>query len=55
MPFKQLGVPIVHLIVTPFPPQWHRATDDLKHLDLPAVLDIQKVMHVFVAEYVFTA
>jgi glutaminyl-peptide cyclotransferase len=45
----------VHLIVTPFPPQWHRASDDLKHLDLPAVLDIQKILHVFVAEYVFSS
>jgi glutaminyl-peptide cyclotransferase len=55
VPFLQRGVPIVHLIVTPFPPQWHRASDDLKHLDLPAVLDIQKILHVFVAEYVFSS
>lgn len=32
-PFKELGVPIVHVIPVPFPKVWHKQTDNEKAID----------------------
>lgn len=51
VPFMVRGVPILHIIPTPFPPVWHRIEDDGDHLD-PAVLDDwAKIVTAFVAEW----
>jgi len=51
IPFMQRGVEILHIIPTPFPPQWHKMTDDGAHLDMPTVRDWAKIVTGFVAEW----
>lgn len=54
IPFMQRGVPILHLIPSPFPEQWHDAKgipDDAEHLDIAAVDDWAKIVAAFTAEW----
>jgi len=51
IPFMNYDVPILHLISSPFPPDWHRATDDEAHLDFQAIDHIRNIMKIFVIEY----
>lgn len=54
IPFMQRGVPILHLIPSPFPEQWHDARgvpDDAAHLDIGAVDDWAKIVTAFTAEW----
>ena len=54
IPFMQRGVPILHLIPSPFPEQWHNAKgvpDDAEHLDIAAVDDWAKIVAAFTAEW----
>lgn len=54
IPFMRRGVPILHLIPTPFPEQWHNAKgvpDDAEHLDIAAVDDWAKIVAAFTAEW----
>ena len=54
IPFMQRGVPILHLIPSPFPEQWHDAKgvpDDGAHLDIGAVDDWAKIVTAFTAEW----
>ncbi|AAS52870.2 AER189Wp [Eremothecium gossypii ATCC 10895] len=37
MPFLRRGVPVLHLIPSRFPPNWHTLEDDFAHLDAEAV------------------
>ncbi|KAI3378079.1 hypothetical protein SNEBB_009450 [Seison nebaliae] len=55
-PFLQLGVPVIHLISTPFPPQWHKGSrsstpDDATQLHWPSIVDINRIFRIFVIEY----
>lgn len=50
-PFLEEDVPILHLIATPFPPQWHKATDDAAHLHWPTIRNFNKIFRSFVSEY----
>jgi hypothetical protein len=50
-PFLQKGVPILHLIPTPFPSVWHTMKDDASSLDWPTIYAWTMIMRVFVAEY----
>ena len=50
-PFMARGVPVLHLIPTPFPDVWHRMEDDGEHLDLPTVHDWAQMTTAFVAEW----
>lgn len=51
VPFLQRGVPILHLIPTPFPKVWHTMDDDGEHLDLETVRDWAGLMTGFVVEW----
>lgn len=44
-------VPILHLIPTPFPDVWHKPSDDRSAVDMDTVENINKVLRVFVSEY----
>ncbi|GFO27374.1 glutaminyl-peptide cyclotransferase, partial [Plakobranchus ocellatus] len=49
IPFLQRGVPILHLISTPFPSVWHTSQDDLQHLDPDTVDDFTRIFRLFMA------
>ncbi|KAM4752070.1 glutaminyl-peptide cyclotransferase-like protein [Cyanocitta cristata] len=51
VPFLQRGVPVLHLIPTPFPRVWHTPGDTEDNLHPPTVQDLAKVLVVFVAEF----
>lgn len=51
VPFMARGVPILHIIPTPFPYVWHTMEDDGLRLDGPTVQDWAKIMAAFVAEW----
>ncbi|XP_072885456.1 glutaminyl-peptide cyclotransferase-like [Hemitrygon akajei] len=51
VPFLQKGVPVLHLIATPFPWVWHTMEDTLENLDPPTIENLCKILSVFVAEY----
>ncbi|XP_055841752.1 glutaminyl-peptide cyclotransferase isoform X2 [Episyrphus balteatus] len=50
-PFLQQNVPILHLISTPFPKQWHTADDNAENLHWPSIRNFNKILRVFVYEY----
>jgi len=50
-PFMKRGVPILHLIPSPFPDVWHNMMDDGEHLDLPTVRDWARIMTAFALEW----
>lgn len=49
--FKNLGVPILHLIPSPFPEVWHKQSDNLSALDFNTIANLNKIMRIFVSEY----
>ncbi len=49
VPFLQRGVPILHLISTPFPPGWHSEGDNLASLDENSIEDLAAIFRVFLA------
>ncbi|KAF2964631.1 hypothetical protein GQX73_g8950 [Xylaria multiplex] len=51
VPFMVRGVPILHVIPTPFPPAWHTMDDDADHLDLASIDDWSKIVTAFAAEW----
>jgi len=51
VPFMVRGVPILHMIPTPFPKLWHTMDDDGEHLDPAVVDDWAKIFAVFAAEW----
>ena len=51
IPFKRRGVPILHLITVPFPRAWHKIGDDRSSLDFDRIASLNKILRVFVAEY----
>ena len=51
LPFLERGVPILHLIPTPFPRSWHRLSDDGANLHPPTIKDLSNILAAFVAEY----
>ncbi|WFC98462.1 glutaminyl-peptide cyclotransferase [Malassezia yamatoensis] len=50
LPFLREGVPILHLIPSPFPAVWHGLADDASALDYATLFAFSKVMRVFTAE-----
>ncbi|XXG95678.1 hypothetical protein Hte_001947 [Hypoxylon texense] len=50
-PFMARGVPILHVITSPFPDQWHTMDDDGAHLDMPTVRDWAKIVTAFALEW----
>ncbi|KAI1893231.1 hypothetical protein AGOR_G00121570 [Albula goreensis] len=51
MPFLQRGVPILHVIATPFPSFWHTLEDTEENMHPPTVENLTKILAVFLAEY----
>ena len=51
VPFLKKGVPILHLITTPFPQNWHRQGDNGNNLHHPTINNLMKIMRVFLVEY----
>ena len=51
IPFKRRGVPILHLISSPFPAVWHTMGDNRKSLNFEKIANFNKILRVFVAEY----
>nr|CAI5826170.1 unnamed protein product [Callosobruchus analis] len=51
IPFLQRDVPILHLISSPFPNEWHTPQDDRSIIDMNTVEDINNILRVFLMEY----
>ncbi|KAE8601936.1 hypothetical protein XENTR_v10013839 [Xenopus tropicalis] len=51
VPFLQRGVPILHLIPSPFPEVWHTMEDNEENLDSATIENLNKILQVFVLEY----
>ncbi|XP_072491957.1 glutaminyl-peptide cyclotransferase isoform X1 [Notamacropus eugenii] len=51
IPFLRRGVPILHLIPFPFPDVWHTMDDNEENLDKPSISNLNKILQVFVSEY----
>ncbi|KAF1590735.1 Glutaminyl-peptide cyclotransferase-like protein, partial [Eudyptes moseleyi] len=51
VPFLQRGVPVLHLIPTPFPRVWHTLEDTEDNLHPPTMEDLCKILVAFVAEF----
>ncbi|XP_006910458.1 glutaminyl-peptide cyclotransferase [Pteropus alecto] len=51
IPFLRKGVPVLHLISSPFPEVWHTMDDDEENLDETTIDNLNKIIQVFVLEY----
>ncbi|XP_014438533.1 glutaminyl-peptide cyclotransferase-like protein [Tupaia chinensis] len=51
IPFLRRGVPVLHLISTPFPAVWHTTSDTEANLHPPTVHNLSRILAVFLAEY----
>lgn len=45
------GVPVLHLIPSPFPSVWHTMEDTEENLDKTIIDNLNKILQVFVLEY----
>ncbi|XP_063533892.1 glutaminyl-peptide cyclotransferase [Cydia strobilella] len=54
IPFLRRNVDCLHIIPSPFPDVWHTAGDDGSALDFTTIENLNKIMRVFVAEYLHT-
>ncbi|XP_017332703.1 glutaminyl-peptide cyclotransferase isoform X1 [Ictalurus punctatus] len=51
MPFLSRGVRVLHLIPSPFPIVWHTFDDNEENLDRATIQNLNKILQVFVLEY----
>lgn len=51
IPFLRRGVPILHMIPVPFPEVWHKMSDNHEAVDITTVENLNKILRIFVAEY----
>ncbi|XP_068173732.1 glutaminyl-peptide cyclotransferase-like a [Antennarius striatus] len=51
IPFLHRGVPVLHIITTPFPQFWHTLDDTEENMHRPTILNLTKILAVFLAEY----
>ena len=51
VPFMARGVDVLHLIPSPFPPVWHKMSDDGEHLDMNTTEDWAVLVTAFAAEW----
>ncbi|KAJ7995936.1 hypothetical protein DPEC_G00231870 [Dallia pectoralis] len=51
VPFLQQGVPVLHMVTTPFPSFMHTVEDTAEHIHSPTIENLTKVLVVFLAEY----
>ncbi|XP_073416232.1 glutaminyl-peptide cyclotransferase isoform X2 [Dendrobates tinctorius] len=48
---QSIGVPVLHLIPSPFPDVWHTFEDNEENLDSSTIENINKILQVFALEY----
>ncbi|XP_059882790.1 glutaminyl-peptide cyclotransferase isoform X3 [Delphinus delphis] len=48
---QAIGVPVLHLIPSPFPEVWHTMDDNEENLDKTTIDNLNKILKVFVLEY----
>ncbi|XP_030916208.1 glutaminyl-peptide cyclotransferase isoform X1 [Geospiza fortis] len=48
---QAIGVPVLHLIPSPFPAVWHTMMDTEENLDKATIDNLNKILQVFVLEY----
>ncbi|KAH9524337.1 hypothetical protein Btru_054207 [Bulinus truncatus] len=48
-PFIHRGVPVLHLISTPFPSVWHTLRDNVRNLDFRLIDNFSRILRVFIA------
>ncbi|CAF0788577.1 unnamed protein product [Adineta ricciae] len=46
-PFSSFDIPILHLISNPFPPTWHKISDDEIHLDFSTIDHFRNIIKIF--------
>ncbi|KAM6988021.1 glutaminyl-peptide cyclotransferase-like a [Tautogolabrus adspersus] len=51
IPFLHKDVPVLHVIATPFPQFWHTLDDTEENMHRPTVVNLTKILAVFLAEY----
>ncbi|EST09898.2 Peptidase M28 [Kalmanozyma brasiliensis GHG001] len=51
LPFLHAGVPILHVIPSPFPSVWHKLSDDASALDYPTMHAWAMILRLTIAEY----
>lgn len=51
IPFLHRGVPVLHIIATPFPQFWHTLDDDEENMHRPTVENLTKILAIFLTEY----
>lgn len=51
IPFLRKGVPVLHLIPSPFPEVWHTMDDNEENLHASTIDNLNKIIQVFVLEY----
>ncbi|XP_003795729.1 glutaminyl-peptide cyclotransferase [Otolemur garnettii] len=51
IPFLRRGVPVLYLMPFPFPEVWHTMDDNEENLDESAIDNLNKIIQVFVLEY----
>uniref|UniRef100_A0A182PDC1 Glutaminyl-peptide cyclotransferase n=1 Tax=Anopheles epiroticus TaxID=199890 RepID=A0A182PDC1_9DIPT len=51
IPFLRRGVPVLHIIPSPFPEVWHKLEDNGDIVDVPTVRNMVRIFAVFVLEY----
>ncbi|XP_076846477.1 glutaminyl-peptide cyclotransferase-like a [Brachyhypopomus gauderio] len=51
IPFLHRGVPVLHIIPTPFPSFWHTLQDTEENMHRPTVENLTKILAIFLAEY----
>lgn len=49
--FVYVGIEIVHMIPKPFPSVWHKKTDDKQVLHMPTIMNLIKIVQVFLVSY----
>ncbi|XP_026868557.2 glutaminyl-peptide cyclotransferase-like a [Electrophorus electricus] len=51
IPFLHRGVPVLHIIPTPFPSFWHTLKDTEESMHRPTVENLTKILAIFLTEY----
>ncbi|CAG2178056.1 unnamed protein product [Oppiella nova] len=51
IPFLNKGVPILHVIPTPFPEVWHKDSDNRQNIHSPTTNNLLKIFKIFVVQY----
>lgn len=49
-----IGIEVVHMIPNPFPKVWHKTSDNRDALHMPTILNLIKIVQVFIVSYLET-